>query len=261
MDPQFALAWAEKARLASVLYFNEIDASPQRLADAKLASETAMKLQPESGDSWLAKGSYEYRCLRNYEAALSSYREAERRLPNNADVSAEIGYVERRVGKFRESIADQERAIERDPRNSNFLSELANTYSAVREYARAHNLIDRVLVVAPGDQTAVAFKLGYYLSEGKMDDAGKLIGQIPVDTGNTWAQRARLRYFLARLAAQLGEPDRAIAALQKLLSIAYEGPLVGGLPLTAALLRLDPMFDPLRNDPRFQKLVASTAPK
>lgn len=111
-------------------------------------------------------------------------------MPNNADVSAEIGYVERRVGKFRESIADQERAIERDPRNSNLLSELAGTYSAVREYAKAHNVIDRVLVVAPGDQTAVAFKLGYYLSEGKTDDAGKLIGQIPVDTVEVWAQRA-----------------------------------------------------------------------
>ena len=66
--------------------------------------------------------------------------------------------------------------------------------------------------------------------------------------------------ILARVAARVGEPDRAIAALQKLLSIPYNGALAAA-PLTPALLRLDPMFDPLRNDPRFQKLVASPAPQ
>jgi len=65
---------------------------------------------------------------------------------------------------------------------------------------------------------------------------------------------------LARVAAQMGEPDRAIAALEKLLSIPYAGELLN-VPLTPALLRLDPMFDPLRNDPRFQKLATSPAPK
>jgi serine/threonine protein kinase/Tfp pilus assembly protein PilF len=65
--------------------------------------------------------------------------------------------------------------------------------------------------------------------------------------------------ILARVAARMGESDRAIAALQKVLSVPYDG--VGGIPLTPALLRLDPMFDPLRNDPRFQILVASPAPK
>jgi tetratricopeptide (TPR) repeat protein len=59
----------------------------------------------------------------------------------------------------------------------------------------------------------------------------------------------------ARVAAQFAEPDRAIVALEKLLSIPSEGALASRVPLTPALLRLDPMFDPLRTDQRFQKLT------
>ena len=68
--------------------------------------------------------------------------------------------------------------------------------------------------------------------------------------------------ILARVTARMGEPDRAISALQKLLSTPYESPLnAANVPLTSALLRLDPMFDSVRIDPRFQKLAESEAPK
>jgi hypothetical protein len=65
--------------------------------------------------------------------------------------------------------------------------------------------------------------------------------------------------IFARVASQTGEPDRAIPALQKLLSIPTGSPLASNAPLTSALLRLDPMFDPIRNDSGFQKLAAGNA--
>jgi len=67
--------------------------------------------------------------------------------------------------------------------------------------------------------------------------------------------------ILARVAALAKEPERAFPALQQLASMPYQGPLAAGVPITPALLRLDPMFASLRSDPRFEKIVASLRSK
>jgi serine/threonine protein kinase/Tfp pilus assembly protein PilF len=63
--------------------------------------------------------------------------------------------------------------------------------------------------------------------------------------------------ILARVAARFKENDAAIAAIEKLIATPYENPLAPNVPLTPALLRLDPAFDAIRNDPRFQNLASS----
>jgi len=64
---------------------------------------------------------------------------------------------------------------------------------------------------------------------------------------------------LALIQTIFGENSRAISTLTRLLETPYSGFLYG-MPVTPALLRLDPLWDPLRSDPAFQKLCEEKQP-
>ena len=129
---------------------------------------------------------------------------------------------------WRQARRELEPFLKEQPDNYSLIGDLALTNMGLGDKAAALALSERAIAVNPIEKDAI-------------------VGPIPIE-------------ILARVAAQTGEPDRAVAALQKLLSIPYAGQLPQNVPLTPALLRLDPMFDPLRNDVRFQKLCEEKQP-
>ena len=129
---------------------------------------------------------------------------------------------------WRQARSELEPFLKEQQGNYILIGDLALANMGLGDKAAAFKLIERAMVVGPTEKDA-------------------LDGPISIE-------------ILARVAARMGEPDRALAALQKLLSIPCNGALAENVPLTPALLRLDPMFDPLRNEPRFQKLCKEKQP-
>ena len=150
-DPQFLLAWCLLARVHGQLYWNGFDHTPARLDLANAAVQTALRLQPDAGEPHLALANYYYHGFRDYGRARSELAIAQRTLPNNAEVFAYTGYIDRREGRWEEATRNLERALEPDPRNFNTLTQLAVTYRAQRRYADEARIWERALTIVPGD--------------------------------------------------------------------------------------------------------------
>ena len=129
---------------------------------------------------------------------------------------------------WRQARDELEPFLNEQPDNYRLMGDLALTNMGLGDKSAALALAERAMAANPIEQDAVH-------------------GPRPIE-------------IFARVAAQAGEPDRAMAALEKLLAIPYAGPRDRAMPLTPALLRLDPMFDALRDDARFQRLCEERKP-
>ena len=197
LDPNFALAWARLSILRSFLYFNTIDPKTNSADAVKTAADHAMSLAPDLGEAHVAQGSYRYRVLRDFEGALSSYKQAQRLLPNSALVNEYLGYVLRRLGRWEEAEPYYRKAIELDPLDVQLLSSVgAEYYVYLRRFKEAYVGLDRAIQIAPDADNARAVKAGVLMSEGRLAEADQELAKIPANAFDDFIVNNRLNQFL-----------------------------------------------------------------
>ena len=374
LDPNFALAWARLSGVHALLYSNRRDTTTARRDAAKEALENAQKLQPNTPETLLFTGYYQYWVLHDYGLAKTTFGRVSKMLPGNSEVLYALAAIARSEGHWDESIAYWEQGLALNPRNTALLTEVAFTYAALRQFPKAEKLYNRALDIVPNELSLMALKASIYQAEGNLQEAAKSLVQVNAQTNSDVAVRIKLTQLrfernpeamrwvqtretrlpltsgiekgskqvgialaqhvagdiahakadaeqarstleslkkdqpdnafvaaalavayaildekdsaideaqraitllpsnkdrlsgpafeenLALVEMIIGENTRAIATLTRLLQTPYGGWLYSPTPITPALLRLDPLWDPLRADPAFQKLCEEKQP-
>jgi serine/threonine protein kinase len=371
LDPNFALAWARLSRANAFLYFRHV-AGP---GVAKAALEHAQKLEPNSPETLLALGYYQYYVLSDYGLAKATFGLVNKLLPSNSEVAWALSVVNRRLANWNESIAWLERALATDPRNGELVTTAAWTYSMLRQFPTALKLYGRAMDIVASDPDLLSGAASIYQAQGNLEQSAKLllditdetpfeaafftkVIQLRLERNHEEAVRllqARLAHFqfpseinkgttqlylafaqglagdtagakitaeqarntleplcknqadnynfaawlglayaalgekdsarkeaaravmllpsskdavdgpaaeekLALVQAMFSENSQAISTLRKLLQTPFQSQLYGPAPLTAAFLRLDPLWESLRSDPAFQELCEEKQP-
>lgn len=191
-------------------------------------------LQPAEGDSILVSAiELNAIFLRKYDSAIAMMKT---QLEKPGELGASLGSFENWFGDLQRHAGDAagaarayqaakhfyEEGLHAQPDNADFLNGVAWSEAFLGDKAAALNHVRQAIALLPSSKDA-------------------LIGPTYEDS-------------LARIEAHFGDKDSAITALQHLLSIPYAAP-----PVTPALLRIDPDWDNLRGDPRFEKLCQEPA--
>jgi len=185
LDPNYAEAWCTLAFAESQKYFYP-DHSEAQLARARTATETAIRLAPDSAEAAGALGVFNYYCLHDYEAALTQLEISRSRAPNNANVLLGIGNVKRRQGHIDESIAIQREAAQLDPLNEDIWVNIGRGLRGLRRFDEARTMFDHAHSIAPSDAEIAAQRAETYAAQGDVDSAWRILQPLnfsPVERG------------------------------------------------------------------------------
>jgi DNA-binding winged helix-turn-helix (wHTH) protein/TolB-like protein/Flp pilus assembly protein TadD len=275
-DPQFALAYAGLAESYVLLDTYGIESSQQAYPNAKAAAAKAVQLDDSLADAHSALGIVALNYEWDWRKAEQEFRRSIALNPNEADTHKWYAQDLRAMGMFDTALDEVRRAQELDPVSLNILTEVGMVYYSSRRYSDAIRVFQKVIDLDPRFVRAHVRLAMVYLAEHdlpssirELEEAKSLsdadpyvdgfLGYAQALSGNTRDARALLDRLTQRSRQQyvpsfclfpiyigLNEPDHALESLNR----AYQEKST-----YLVYAATDPMFDPVRSDPRFNRLL------
>jgi TolB-like protein/Tfp pilus assembly protein PilF/tRNA A-37 threonylcarbamoyl transferase component Bud32 len=276
-DPKYTLAYSGLAEAYVLLPFFTATAPQDAYPTAKAAALKALQLDEKLAEAHTALGLLLWIDDLDMAGSISEFQRAIALKPNYATAHHWYGNGPLlALGRFEEAIAEGKRAIELDPLSPVINADLGRNLYIARRYDEAVAQLRKTLEIDPT----------FYYAHYNLGIALQLKGDVPAAIAEyTKAQQLSDDLFvpllLAAAKAQSGDKDAAIQMLAELeelsqhryviscwrtllyLSLGNRDEAVRWLEqaiadhdsLTVSLIKVDPMLDPLRGDPRFEALV------
>ena len=210
-DPDFVSAYSYIARANDLLYFFDLDPTPDRILLAEAAVKAALRLRSESAEAHFAMADFLFRCHRDYDGALKELAIARPGLPNDTAFFILSGYINRRRNNWAQAERDFSTAVALDPRNPNAYNLLADTYNLQRKHFLAAQVYDRVL--AAGERTPIVFyrrDSAIFNGTGNSTEMRDVLAKNPdLDVGGG---QTPFRVLFALIDGNFAEAERVLAA-------------------------------------------------
>ena len=277
LDPEYSLAYSGLADCYTLLNYagglRPTDAMPKAQAAANLAIRIDSNLAEAQNSLAAVKFWYEW----NWAAAEKGFRRAIRLDPNYAPAHHWYCWFLLAMGRFDEAIEAGKRALSIDPLALPINMAVGKAYFYARRFDESVAQSQKTLEMDPGFMPALFYLARAYYEVGNNDEAIEIGEKLVAASGSLPSLRAFFGYMCTA-----GKPDESRKILETLLPLTSSGEvyispfamalIYAGLEetdealqwlekacaersLLIAYLAVDPAFDNLRSEPRFQKLL------
>src|SRR5256885_14091417 len=221
LDSKFGLAWALLSYVdARGYHTTNLQPTAALREEARQAFETALALDLNLGEAWVAKGYYHYGCVNDFETSVRCYEQARKFLPNSSLIPQSLAFVARDRGQWERAESYFNEAERLDPRNVSLLTRHAQFYIAMRRFPEAVRKLDLILETLPNDIDALVEKAAIAQAEADLPRAATLLAHVQPAAGDptaweTLAYQAILERRPAEIISRLKElkPDPDVGYL------------------------------------------------